>query len=147
LSFPFYSDQVWPNWYQASRRLIDPNRLPIQTGATLTIEQQDAEVGREVDLFPVTDALPAAVKIQVHIAYGITEGMFAAVDSLPGAGALDDGRFAWDFNASNTLPSRLQVHNNGSDVCVSHVELLLRNQTGFEHVAVSIPTKIFQGCW
>ena len=155
------SDQRWPNWYQASKRLVDPSRLPIQTGGTVTIEQLDYRDNKEVDVFNVTDALPAAIKVRVHLSdsYDTSgDGLYVSVDSLAGAGSLEfggtaeggdsnGGEFAWEFHKFDDLPSRLQVHNNGTAVCVSKVDLLLRNDTGFEHVAVSIPSDIFKSCW
>ena len=145
----YFSDQLWPDWYQASRRLVDAERLPIQTGATLTIAQTDYRdtPGENVEYFTVTDQRPAAVKVVVHLAEGDASSISVALDSLPGASTAGKNIHEWNFSASDRLPSRVQVHTKSEYVCISQVDLVLRNETGADHVAVSIKSTTFESCY
>lgn len=65
------SDQLWPDWYQVSARLVDPDRLPIQSCATLTISQEYfRDTLGDPEFFTVTDELPTAISMNVNVVYG-----------------------------------------------------------------------------
>jgi hypothetical protein len=129
----YFSDQLWPDWYQASARLVDPERLPIQTGATLTIRQEDVtDTFGEPEFFTVTDELPTAFSVNVIVAYGDASTLSVALDTLGPASTSGDSKHEWPFTSADKLPGRLQVHLNttGDDaVCISQVDVLLRNET------------------
>jgi hypothetical protein len=127
----YFSDQLWPDWSQASARLVDPDRLPIQTGATLTISQEDfRDTLGDPDFFTVTDELPTAFSVNVKVAYGDASTISVALDTLGPASMPGDNKHEWPFTADDKLPGRLQVHTTGDvPVCISQVDVLLRNET------------------
>jgi hypothetical protein len=127
----YFSDQLWPDWYQASARLVDPGRLPIQTGATLTISQEDfRDALGDPEFFEVTDELPTWVSVNVHVKYGNASTLSVAIDTLGPASTLGENKHEWPFTSTDKLPGRLQVHNpEDAAVCISQVDVLLRNET------------------
>ena len=144
----YFSNQYISDHRELFRRIVDTDRSPIQLGGTLTVFQEDS--WKEDDdgnftliEFTVTDELPTALSVVVNLTSSVQEDVQVALDSFDETSYTQPHK--WDFYASSKMPSKIQIHTNGS-VCVSIVQLLFQNQTGTDHLVIQIPATMFEGC-
>lgn len=145
----YFSNHELPSYEQASSRLVDESRLPLQLGATISFPQDDVldEQGNPIT-FVVGDTRPVAFKVAVSLKEGSTSSISVATDTFdsPMLGS-DPIFFEWDVTETTVLPTRVQLHLGAADpVCVDEVSIILRNQTGAEHIVASIPAQMFADC-
>jgi len=145
----YFSNHAISDYPELFSRLADPSRLPIQVGGTLTVFQVDGVLaegsnGETVANYTVTDGLPSTVSVVVNLAFGDPNDIQVALDSF---NEPSPHPHEWDFDSDSFLPSKIQVHSSGSEsVCIRSVDLLLRNETGTDHVAIRIQAKLFEVC-
>ena len=145
----YFSTQYLSNHRELFSRLIDSNRIPIQVGGSLRVFQDDLferdDDGEIVTVeYSVTDAVPSVVSIDVNLVNGEQGDIHVALDSFEDPSLSPPHE--WEFHADNSvLPSKVQIHATGQ-VCISSVDLLLRNETGSDHLAIRIPATLFEGC-
>ncbi|EJK72376.1 hypothetical protein THAOC_06098, partial [Thalassiosira oceanica] len=151
----YFSTQYMRNHAELYTRILDPTRLPFQAGGTLTVFREDgwtdsSEIvgGVNSTQYEVTDEPPLALIVDVKLAYGEQSDVAVALDTYndPSFAWPHHWNFTWNSTSdANALPTKIQVHSTGR-VCVSSIDLLFRNRTNADNLALSIPASLFKGC-
>jgi hypothetical protein len=142
----YFTDQEFLDYREFFARLVDAKRLPIQLGGTLTVTQQDIydEFGVEVT-HTVSDEFPSALTVRLILQAGSPADVQVTLEHFDDPSTVEPHE--WSFTEDSVMPSKMQVHVTGmSPVCLKQVDLLIRNETGSDHVATSIPASLFAAC-